>query len=141
MDDIREKLDAEIDARLERLKTIKDEGIRAEEVRQLTELYKLRLDDKKLDDEKDIQAKNRRLETVGLIIPNTIDTVVSIIGLPVSFIVSLISSVYGRSSIVRRLRIYLIIKWIASSTPQPIAIDEKLTVTISNGIPDRNMKI
>ena len=72
MDDIREKLDEEIDARLERLKTIKDEGVRAEEVRQLTELYKLRLDDKKLDNEKDIQAKNRKLETAGLIIPNGI---------------------------------------------------------------------
>ena len=72
MDDIREKLDEEIDARLEKLKTIKSKEERAEEVRQLTELYKLRLDDKKLDNEKDIQARNRKLETAGLIIPNGI---------------------------------------------------------------------
>ena len=76
MDDIREKLDDEIRAQLELLSKTKDKGERTEITANLSNLYKMRLDDKKLDNENDNQAYGRkaklRLDIAGLIIPNSI---------------------------------------------------------------------
>lgn len=76
MDDIREKLDKEIEARLDKLSTMDNKVEREEEISQIVDLYKLRLDDKKLDNEKDVQTFGRKfklaLETAGLVVPNGI---------------------------------------------------------------------
>lgn len=72
---------------------------------------------------------------VSIIMPETIDTVDSMIGLPVSMSVFFIASTYSMSPCCLNLSM----KWIASSTPQPIAMDVKVTVIKSNGIDARYM--